>query len=1003
MTQETQFNRHQLGPLVGANKRDHYFELHYQSGEVARLYILADGIFRYFLDPTKEFNENHTSLVNLAKFSNHVFKKAQAKATSDSLIIKSGNYQLIFGQKPAVLSIFDESLHRMRLTQAAPLEVDNAQTTEILRQHQNEFYFGGGLQNGHFSHKGKEIAIQRDGITGTDGVLSQVPFFWSNAGFGEFRNTSAPGHYDFGRRQEKAAIISHEDRIFDNFYLLGNTPSDIIAKYYLLTGKPLMPPKYALKLGYIGNFLKTLWRPSKAKDRAADMFEDGSYYVRTDEAKQASGKASLNGEEEYQFSARAMIDRFQKRHFELGWFVPNYGQDEVNQEALATFNDYANTHGIESGLWSRDAASALAKGTAFILTQGSNDKLLEADTSLLRQQLNRRRSLILTSSGLTGSQNKTALIFGANGGNWESIRAQIATFIGANLSGEPLVGAAIDGSVGGGNAQIFIRDFEWKIFTPLLFSINDQSPFSKTPFAYNSKMTRITHAYLALRKQLAPYLYTLIYRAQKGQPIIEPLFAEFPHEQINYTSQVRHEMMLGPNLLIAPITNGKEDGEGHSRKDNLYLPSHRTMWLDLFTGKKYLGGRVYNGLSYSTWHLPVFVRSGAIFDLGQRNFVLYPHGKSSLTFYDDNDFTDFAHNHTETEISSNLSGSKLTVVLQPVKGSYSGMTTKMGTKLNIMCDDYPDTVTVKVNEQDIQLQEYGSVDSFAHAKEGFFYNTKYSFMPEFDAYHLPTQKALQIKLQPRDLTDSKIEIKIQNFAYGSHALVHAITDSVLRSPKQPAVDPKKITAHSLTVNWPQVTPQVQIEVNGIINDGITGSSFTFHELAPHTRYLMRLRYVAGNKVSEWSDPFGGITKRAASDYAVRGITTTCNYAAAPDHPLTYLTDLKAASEWQTEQSFDPQHPLVLTFNFAELADLSRMAFIPRAVDHRGTPTEVGLAISQDGQTFKPYGEHFTWKADHKNKVIGLRNVSAKAVRLTVYQSAGPIVAAQEVIFYRTKH
>lgn len=42
MTQNTQIERHQLGQLIGANKRDHYYELHYSTGEVARLYILAE-------------------------------------------------------------------------------------------------------------------------------------------------------------------------------------------------------------------------------------------------------------------------------------------------------------------------------------------------------------------------------------------------------------------------------------------------------------------------------------------------------------------------------------------------------------------------------------------------------------------------------------------------------------------------------------------------------------------------------------------------------------------------------------------------------------------------------------------------------------------------------------------------------------------------------------------------------------------------------------------------
>ena len=47
----------------------------------------------------------------------------------------------------------------------------------------------------------------------------------------------------------------------------GNSPKNILAKYYMLTGKPLMPPKYALGLGHVGNFLTTLWQPGIASVR----------------------------------------------------------------------------------------------------------------------------------------------------------------------------------------------------------------------------------------------------------------------------------------------------------------------------------------------------------------------------------------------------------------------------------------------------------------------------------------------------------------------------------------------------------------------------------------------------------------------------------------------------------------------------------------------------------------------------------------------------------------
>ena len=49
--------------------------------------------------------------------------------------------------------------------------------------------------------------------------------------------------------------------------------------------------------------------------------------------------------------------------------------------------------------------------------------------------------------------------------------------------------------------------------------------------------------------------------------------------------------MLGPNLLISPIVNGREDGNWQFKKRQTFTClTTETMWVDLFDGKKYLGG-----------------------------------------------------------------------------------------------------------------------------------------------------------------------------------------------------------------------------------------------------------------------------------------------------------------------------------------------------------------------------------------------------------------------------
>ena len=61
----------------------------------------------------------------------------------------------------------------------------------------DRYYYGGGTQNGRFSHKGEKIKIVNSNNWVDGGVASPNPFYWSTAGYGVVRNTWKPGEYDF--------------------------------------------------------------------------------------------------------------------------------------------------------------------------------------------------------------------------------------------------------------------------------------------------------------------------------------------------------------------------------------------------------------------------------------------------------------------------------------------------------------------------------------------------------------------------------------------------------------------------------------------------------------------------------------------------------------------------------------------------------------------------------------------------------------------------------------
>lgn len=84
-------------------------------------------------------------------------------------------------------------------------------------------------------------------------------------------------------------------------------------------------------------------------------------------------------------------------------------------------------------------------------------------------------------------------------------------------------------------------------------------------------------AALRERYALLPYMYTLFRAANEtGEPIMRPMFYEFPHETSMLA--VDHQLMLGPAILAAPVVHS-----GASHVD-VYLPSGEVFYKP--TGEK---------------------------------------------------------------------------------------------------------------------------------------------------------------------------------------------------------------------------------------------------------------------------------------------------------------------------------------------------------------------------------------------------------------------------------
>ena len=340
----------------------HTIEINYTDGRQMTLDFYGDNILRMFRDDKGGVVRDPLATPP-AKI---LVESARRKTGNLSAIDVDGTLQIT---TPAVsvnidkhtgnMNIVDLRTGKTVIENLTPAKIDKGSTSVTMRSHDGEYFYGGGVQNGRFSHRGESIAIENTNSWVDGGVASPTPFYWSTGGYGVMWNTFRPGRYDFGHDTPGEVRLQHSEGYLDMFVMLDATPVQLLNDFYQLTGNPVLMPKFGFYEGHLNAYNRDYWKEDK---NGAMVFEDGKMYK---ESQKDNGgtKESLNGEKNnYQFSARAAIDRYVNNDMPLGWFLPNdgygagYGQTgtlDGNIDNLRQFGDYARSKGVEIGLWTQ--------------------------------------------------------------------------------------------------------------------------------------------------------------------------------------------------------------------------------------------------------------------------------------------------------------------------------------------------------------------------------------------------------------------------------------------------------------------------------------------------------------------------------------------------------------------------------------------------------------------------------------------------------------------------
>lgn len=217
------------------------------------------------------------------------------------------------------------------------------------------------------------------------------------------------------------------------------------------------------------------------------------------------------------------------------------------------------------------------------------------------------RPFLLTRSGWAGVQRYAWTWTGDVAGTWGALRQTVATVLGLGLCGIAHTGPDIGGFGGSPSPELYIRWLQLAAFVPFCRTHSAKFTPPREPWRFGQPYLDIARRVLAWRYRLLPYLYTLAWDASRtGHPLVRPLF--WPDAADPALWDTQDAFLLGDALLVAPVL---EEG---ARRRRVTLPPGA--WYE-WPGEGIHHGPGQVVVEAPLERTPVFVRAGSIVPVEQ--------------------------------------------------------------------------------------------------------------------------------------------------------------------------------------------------------------------------------------------------------------------------------------------------------------------------------------------------------------------------------------------------
>ena len=185
--------------------------------------------------------------------------KLTVKENEDKTIMTTPRIKVVVDKATGLMTVTDRESKRVVFEETTPATIKEGVAAMIVKADAEEYFYGGGMQNGRFSHRGKVIQVINSNNWVDGGVTSPNPFYWSTGGYGVMWYTFKKGQYDFNSEADGTVKMQHDGDYLDLFVMVDEGPVALLNDYYQLTGNPVLLPKFGFYEGHLNAYNRDYW------------------------------------------------------------------------------------------------------------------------------------------------------------------------------------------------------------------------------------------------------------------------------------------------------------------------------------------------------------------------------------------------------------------------------------------------------------------------------------------------------------------------------------------------------------------------------------------------------------------------------------------------------------------------------------------------------------------------------------------------------------------------